>query len=91
METGQKKGIPNTLGDLNNHLFAELERLGEDDLKDEALREELGRAKGIANIATQIIANANLCLETRKFIDDFSGGEPGKKFPPMLREQFLER
>ena len=29
----------NTLGDLNNHLFAQLERLGDEDLKDEQLHE----------------------------------------------------
>ena len=31
----------NTLGDLNNHLFMQLEKLSEDDLKGEELREEM--------------------------------------------------
>lgn len=31
----------NTLVDLNNHLFAEMERLGDEDLKGEELEEEL--------------------------------------------------
>lgn len=35
----------NTLGDLNNHLFAQLEKLGDDDLRDEKLDEEIRRAK----------------------------------------------
>lgn len=33
----------NTLGDLNNHLFAQLEKLGDDELKGTDLDEELRR------------------------------------------------
>lgn len=45
----------NTLGDLNNHLFAEIERLGEEDLKGEDLKEEIKRADAIAKIGSNII------------------------------------
>ena len=43
--------MKNTLGDLNNHLFAQLERLGDEDLKDDALTEEIERAKAINQAA----------------------------------------
>ena len=33
--------MKNTLGDLNNHLFAQLEKLGDDDLTGEELESEL--------------------------------------------------
>ena len=33
--------MKNTLGDLNNHLFAQLERLGDEDLSKENLEKEL--------------------------------------------------
>lgn len=33
--------MKNTLLDLNNHLFAEMERLGDEELKGDALAEEL--------------------------------------------------
>lgn len=33
--------MKNTLGDLNNHLFAELERLSDEDLKGDELVEEM--------------------------------------------------
>ena len=46
----------NTLGDLNNHLFAQLERLGDEDLKGEQLVEEMERAKAISGIASKIIS-----------------------------------
>lgn len=61
--------MQNTLGDLNNHLFAQLERLGDEDLKGEALQEEMNRAKSITSIASQIISNGSLVLESKKFMD----------------------
>ena len=60
----------NTLGDLNNHLFAQLEKLSEDDLKGEELKEEVTRTKAISLVAKQIIDNANLVLETKKMIEN---------------------
>lgn len=60
----------NTLGDLNNHLFAQLERLSDEDIKGEELREEVNRSKAIMGIAKTIIDNGNLVLESQKFIDE---------------------
>ena len=59
--------MKNTLGDLNNHLFAELERLSDEDLKNEDLKEEIMRAKSVTEIASRIIDNANTVLEAEKF------------------------
>ena len=33
--------MQNTLGDLNNHLFAELERLSDEELKGDELKDEM--------------------------------------------------
>ena len=52
--------MKNTLIDLNNHLFAQLERLSDEELKGEALSEEIDRAKSIAVIAKTIIDNGSL-------------------------------
>ena len=60
----------NKLTDLNDHLFAELERLGDEELTGEELKEELGRAKGIAAISGQVIKNANTMLSAARFFDD---------------------
>jgi hypothetical protein len=51
--------------DLNNHLFEQLERLNDDDLKGDALKEEIERARAVASIATQIIANGSLALKAK--------------------------
>lgn len=60
----------NKLTDLNDHLFAELERLGDEELTGDELKEELGRAKGVATISSQIIKNANTMLSAARFFDD---------------------
>lgn len=57
--------MKNTLGDLNNHLFAQLERLGDEDIKDEELQQEIDRAKAITSVATQVISNASLVLRAK--------------------------
>ena len=72
----------NTLGDLNNHLFAQLERLTDDEIKGEELREELLRADAVSKIAQQIIANGSLVLKAQKVADDFMNAD--SKIPRML-------
>lgn len=59
--------MKNTLGDLNNHLFMQLERLSEEELQGEKLQEEIERAKAVKDIASQIISNANLVLRAEEF------------------------
>ena len=62
--------MKNTLIDLNNHLFAQLERLSDEELKGEALSEEIDRAKSISVIAKTIIDNGSLVLDAKKFRDN---------------------
>jgi hypothetical protein len=57
--------MKSTLGDLNNHLFAQLERLGDEDIVDEKLTEEIKRAEAVSKIASQIISNGNLVLKAQ--------------------------
>lgn len=74
--------MKNTLGDLNNHLFAQLERLSDEDLKGDALREEIDRAKSVTSVASKIIENGTLVLEAKKMIDDRM--DVDLKLPKML-------
>ncbi|AIQ24279.1 hypothetical protein MKX34_17330 [Paenibacillus sp. FSL R5-0636] len=60
----------NTLGDLNNHLFAQLERLSDEELTGEKLADEISRAKAVTSVASQVIANGSLVLDAIKLSDD---------------------
>ena len=74
--------MKNTLGDLNNHLFAQLERLGDEEMTGEKLQEEITRAKAINSVAAQIIANGSLVLDAKKLMDDKINIDD--KLPKML-------
>ncbi len=74
--------MKNTLADLNNHLFSQLERLNNENLKGEKLLEEIDRAKAINQVATQIINNGSLVLNAMKYRDDM--WDASTKMPVML-------
>lgn len=61
--------MKNKLSDLNNHLFAQLERLNEEEISDADLNREIARARSIGSIAKNIINNANVQLQAMKMID----------------------
>ena len=72
----------NTLGDLNLHLFAQLEKLSDDDLKGEELKEEILRTKAIEIVAKQIIDNSHLALQVQKLKNNIM--DPDMEIPRML-------
>jgi len=74
--------VKNKLSDLNDHLFAQLERLGDEELTGEELQEEIMRAKAVTSIASQIISTGSLVLEAKKFVD--SKLDADIKLPQML-------
>lgn len=72
--------MKNTLADLNNHLFAQLERLGDEDLDGEKLDSEAKRAEAMVSVADQIIRNAALQIQAAKIAFD-AGINPAGYLP----------
>lgn len=48
----------NSMDDLRDHLFAQLERLGDESLKGDRLQEEIRRAEAVAGVAREMTSTA---------------------------------
>lgn len=75
--------MKNTLGDLNNHLFEQLEKLNDDNLAGEQLEAEIKRTEAMAKISEQIIRNGELQFKAMQHMDEY-GYERKKLVPEML-------
>lgn len=73
----------NTLSDLNNHLFATLERLGDESLDAEQMKMEIDRAKAIKDVAGAVVSNSRLMLNAMEFRSQY--GDEGGSIPKMLQ------
>lgn len=60
-----------TLKNLNDILFEQIERLNDDDLKGDALDEQLKKTKLINASASAIIENSKLLFEAAKYKSEF--------------------
>lgn len=76
----------NKLIDLNNHLFAEMERLGDEELNGDSLTQEIERARAITGVASQIIANGALALRAEQFKSEI-GPLKEAKVPKFLEAE----
>lgn len=74
--------MKNTLLDLNNYLFEQIERVNDDDLDEETLKKEIQRAETVTKIAGTIINNAQVQLQALKHMDEY--GYNGDRSMPAL-------
>lgn len=72
----------NKLTDLNDHLFAQLERLNDEELTDEQVAKEVQRAKAITQVSSQVIKNAKVTLDAMKLVS--KGELTLNQFPKFL-------
>lgn len=75
--------MKNRLSDLNDILFAQLERLTDETLKPEAIEQEVKRTQSVVQVADRIVENARLQLDAAKLIAD-SGADMRKRLPSTL-------
>jgi hypothetical protein len=73
----------NKLPDLNNHLFEQLERLNDPELKGEDLAQEIKRAHSISEIAGKIIDSAKTTVLAARLL---SNGGFKKEDLPLIFE-----
>ncbi|OCH60889.1 hypothetical protein A6D98_09825 [Aliivibrio fischeri] len=57
--------MKNQLIDLNNHLFAAIERLSDEDISGDDLKKEISRSKALSALSKDVIANARLALDAK--------------------------
>ena len=76
----EKKKMQNRAIDVHNALMAELERLGDEELKGDDLAQEIKKADAISKIAGQVINNGKLVLDAIRLSEEYSGVE----LPEML-------
>lgn len=65
--------MKNQLIDLNNHLFAQIERLSDESLSDKEIQKEIQRSKAVATVSKQIVDNARLALDAQRFRAEYAG------------------
>lgn len=76
--------MKNTLIDLNNHLFMQLERLSDEGLSSEELEKEIIRTKAITEVAGKIIDNSSTVLEAMKLVKGKDGIVEKEDLPKMI-------
>jgi hypothetical protein len=65
--------MKNKFSDLNDHLFAQLERLSDEDMSEEKLKQEIGRAGAIVDVAQALVANAAIVLKAAQITAEHGG------------------
>lgn len=79
--------MKNKLTDLNDHLFMQLERLNDEDLKGEDLMNEIRRSKALNETAGQIISNARLALDATELQMEYATSRTELQMPAMLENK----
>lgn len=72
--------MKNKLADLNDHLFAQIERLGDEDLTPEQIETEARRGSAIVAVADKIVAMAALQIQAARLLHD-AGQDPMSHLP----------
>lgn len=76
--------MKNTIADLNNYLFEELERINDDGLTQEQLEVEMKKSQAIVNVSNAIINNAKVGLDATRMMCEYGRNESATAYLPKL-------
>ena len=79
--------MKNTLSDLNNILFEQLERVNDDSLTMDQLDMQLRNTDAIVKVSEKIIQNGELAFRAIQHKDKYYCSD-NKKLPPMLEGEW---
>lgn len=83
--------MKNKLSDLNDHLFAQLERLNDEDLSAEDIAKEVTRTDALVKVSEQIISNATVALRGAELLAEHGGkGSFEHLLPTMGNPKMIE-
>ena len=91
--------MKNKMNDLNDHLFAQLERLSDAKLDQEGLEREVQRTNSIVSVSEQIISNAQVAINAAELVAKHGCGNwesmlpnlEGKPKPPSALMDFSDK
>jgi hypothetical protein len=67
--------MKNTLTDLNEYLFQQLDALTNEDMNEEELDKAIRRSEAVTKVAKTIIDSGNLTLAAKKHLDEYGQGD----------------
>lgn len=82
--------MKNKISDLNNHLFVQLERLSDEELKGEDLDREVKRADAIVKVSEQLVRSATVSLKAAELSANSSLGRAAVERLPLLESKAVE-
>lgn len=74
--------MKNKLADLNDHLFAQIEHLSQEELTADQIDTEVKRGNAIVAVADQILRHASLQVQAAKIVSDH-GIDPTRHLPEL--------
>lgn len=79
--------MKNSIDDLNNHLFAQLERLGDEELTAEGIEKECKRAKSISDVASKLLDSASISLRHATLVGEYGSSLNKETMPKLLADK----
>ena len=64
----------NSLVDLNEILFNQIQKIQDEDATDEELEKEIKKSEAITKLSSQVLNSANIALQAQKQFDEYATG-----------------